>query len=490
MIDYNSYIPTAYILWLLFLFFLPIMIFFRYTRIDNELLDLKGLKLTPRLVDGNVVCVSNNFSAFMKMNPTLSLSNAAVKIFKDICTNAESGNYYNPNLYIVSFKTTLRKFVLWVLLGSHIPLLCLLLIFGIPFGIIIRYQVFCYLLVYLVEMAVQYRLGNFSRILYTNWYNRIMNFDLLTVKLIRYDVEKIKELTNSRELLEAANKFEGANTTLVEYLSKQTEMLTGKMDQLLNIQQQSNGITAQSILLSLDNSIEKYKEVNEHIQAISGSIRDSYQSITGLSEERKDEINSINKNSELLLDIRENFKNYQSEAFKTEISQFQAIGTSLDHNVSKTLVSAGNIIEQNFKRLEEGYSQFFDVCKELGRVMSGNYEEKTASALTLLLNNLTSEYSETRKIMEKTGKLIEEAAQVNELLCKSVYEFTQFSTVPPPKEKITGLKTYFKRVKDARKELFSYFRYVFSGIILKLFGKKKRKNKKNKKEENTDKENE
>jgi hypothetical protein len=442
------------------------MIFFRFTGIGIELLELKGLKLTPKLQKGNIVGVSNNFEAFMKAHPNLKESNIGVKIFRNVCNDAEKGFSYNPNLYISSYKATLQKFVLWMLLGSHVPLMFLLLVKRPPFfAEIVRFQACCYILIYILEMIIQYKYAQFAKVFYTNWYNKILNFDLLTIKLIHNDVDQIKKLSNSHDLLEAVSKFEGTNIVLANELSVHSKMLSAKMDELINLQQKTNGINAQSVLLSLDDSIEKYREINAHIQVISESIRSSFESITNLSESREDEINAVNKNTELLSDIRERFKTYQSEAFTTELAHLQTITTSLDNNVSKAFISAGNVITQNFERLEEGYDKFFDMCKTLSEAVSSNYEEKTATALTSLFNSLSSEFSAMKKQIEKTTEVIEKTSQATELLCKTVYEFTQYTMSPSFMGKIGGFVNFSNRLKDAAERLISYERLVSLGDV-------------------------
>jgi hypothetical protein len=319
-------------------------------------------------------------------------------------------------------------------------------------------------------MIIQYKCARFAKIFYVNWYNKISNFELLTIKLIHNDVDQIKKLSNSHDLLEVVNKFEETNITLSNDLSLHSRMLSAKLDELINLQQKTNGINAQSVLLSLDDSVAKYREINAHIQVISESIRNSLESITGLAEDREDEIGAINKNTELLLDIREGFKAYQSEAFKTELAQLEAIAASLDNNASKAFASAGNVLTQNFARLEEGYDEFFAMCKALGEAVSGNYEEKTASALTLLSSGLVSEFMEMRRQTEKTTEIIESTSKATELLCKTVHDFTQYAMSRSFKAKIGRFVNFLKKLKDAVKKLIPLKKLI---LLKKLIPHKK-----------------
>jgi hypothetical protein len=469
----------VYTTWFLFFFLLPLTLFLKLTSIDIELIHLKGLKLTPQLLDGNIVGTSNNFDVFIKNHPNLKEANIILKLFKNICDDANNGLSYNPNFYISSYKTTLHKFVLWMLLGSHIPLMYLLLICNITFAATIKYQVCCYILIYILEIMIQYKHAQFSKVFYTNWYNKILNFDLLTINLIRNDVEKIKELSNSHDLLDVVNKFEASNTVLANKLLMQSEMLSAKLDELINIQQKMNGINAQSVLISFDDTIGKYREINAHIQVISENIRSSFESITMISKSREDEINTINKNTGLLLDIREQFKDYQSEIFKTELAQLQMITASLDNNVNKAFVSAVNIITQNFERLENGYDKFFDMCKLLSESISSNYEEKTASALALFFNTLMQEYSEMRKQTEKITEVVERTSEATELLCKTVYDFTQYTMAPNFMEKISKFVNFSSTLKNATEKLISYENLAsLSEVTVNDHNEKKRKVKK------------
>ena len=456
MIDFLPQIQFIFMLWFLVFYLLPVIIILRYNRIDIELFELKGLELTPQKLDNNIVGVSNNYEAYIQKHPNLKKSNVIIKILKDICSNAGKGIFVNPNLYISSYRSTLRKYVLWLLLGSHIPLLFLLFTQTALLAEIVKYQICCYILIYILEMIFQYKHALFTKIFYANWYNKILNFDLLTVKMIRNDVEQITNLSNSHDLLESINKFETINAELSNNLISHSKMLSDKLDELLKMQQKMNGINSQSILLSLDDSVARYREINAHIQVVSESIRNSVDCITKLTEERKDEINAINKNSGLLSDMRDRFINYQSEAFKAELAHLQQITTSIDNNAGKAFASAGNVITQNFVRLEEGYDRFFDMCKSLSTAISNDYEEKTASALKIFLDNLISEFSEMKKQTEKSVQVIENTSQSTELLCKTVYDFTQFTMAPDFMSKISKFGTFSARLKDAAEKLLSY----------------------------------
>jgi len=453
-------IQDVYVIWFLFLFLIPVIIFLKDTRIDTELLELNGLKLTPKLLDGNITGVESNYKEFIAKHPKLKKNNIVLKIFKNICNDAGNGISYNPNLYIFSFNSTLQKFVFWILLGSHIPVIYLILIKDVLFSQIVNYQVCCYIAVYILEMITRYKHAQFSKVFYANWYNKILNFDLLTAKLIRNDVERIKDLSDSRDLLEAVNRFERTNTSLANSLLTQSGMLSNKFDELINLQNRMNGINPQSIILSLDDSIMKYREINAHIQVISENIRNSFESIIKLSKSRKDEINSINKNSEMLSELREQFTNYQSEAFKKELDQFEKISDSLNNNVSNAIKSSSYTIEQNFQRLKEGYDKFFDMCDELRKAVSANYEEKTASALTSFYNTLLSEFEEMRKQTEKTTEIIDKTSQATEQLCKIVYEFTQYTMSPGFMGKISKYGNFSNRLKEAAEKLISYEKLV------------------------------
>ncbi|MDR1459352.1 MAG: hypothetical protein LBI60_03985, partial [Bacteroidales bacterium] len=315
---------------------------------------LKGLVLKPRLKDGNIVSISSDFAAFMKENTNLENSNIVIKMLKTMCNDADKGVCFNPGLYLSNFRATLRKFILWVLLGNHGPLIVLLFLYIMPLFEIINYQVCCYFLTYILEMALQYKYAQFTRLFYANWYDKILNFDLLTVNMIRNDTEKIKELSSTQDLLEIVDKFTTTNSVLSNGLMDSTAMLSARLDEFLNIQQKSNGINTQTILISLDDCIKKFTEVHKSMQGIAENAENSLDNLTKLSESKEDEINAINKNTDILSDLRERFKTYQSEAFSSELTHLQKITESLENNVSKAFLSIDTAIIQNFSRLEAG----------------------------------------------------------------------------------------------------------------------------------------
>jgi hypothetical protein len=454
-----------YGVWFLALFLIPVLVFFRLTAILPEMAVLKGLVLKPRLKGGNIVSISNDFAAFMKKNTNLKETNMVIKTLRTMCGDADKGICHNPGLYLSGFRAVLRKFVLWVLLGSHIPLIVLLFLETEPFPELVKCQVCCYVLVYALEMALQYKYARFTRLFYANWYDKILNFDLLTVSMIRNDTEKIKQLSNSKDLLEAVDKFTASNRMLSNGLESSTAMLSARLDEFLNIQRKTNGINAQTILVSLDDCIGKFAEVRESMREIAKNAENSLDSLTALSKSRKNEINAINRNTDILSDLRERFKTYQSEAFLSELSHLQEITESLENNVSKAFLSIDTVITRNFSRLETGYDRFFDMCKVLGEAVSDNYEEKTASILALLSNNLVSEFAAIRERMDKLTDGIRGTSEATRILCETVYEFTQYTVSPGFMGRIGKYVNFSGKLKDAADKLISYQKLTQLGDI-------------------------
>jgi len=447
---------TYYYAWFLTLYLIPVIVFFHRTKILPEMASLKGLVLEPKLKNGNIVSISNDFNAFMKENTRLKKNNIVIKMLQTMCNDADKGICHNPSLYILNFRAKLRKFVLWVLLGSHIPLFIFLFIEVMPFAEIIKYQVCCYVLIYVLEMALQYKHARFTGIFYSNWYDKILNFDLLNVSMIRNDIERIKELSNSRDLLEAVDKFTETNNQLSNELLSHTAMLSERLDEFLDIQQKAKGINALTVISSLDDCIKKTSEVYENIRFISKDIENSLKSLTALSKSKEVEINAINKNTDILSDLREQFKTYQSEAFSAELAHLKKVAESLENNVSKAFVSIDSAITQNYSRLEIGYDKFFDMCKSLSESMSGNYEEKTVSILASLFNNLILEFTAIKERIDKLANAVTGTSDATKILCETVYDFTQYTMSPNFMGRVSNYVNFTNRLKDAAGKLISY----------------------------------
>jgi hypothetical protein len=427
---------------------------------------LKGLVLKPKLKTDNIVSISNNFNDFIKANNNLKESNIIIKILRTMCDDAEKGICHNQTLYIFYFRVKLRKFILWVLLGSHIPLFIYLFIDIMPFTEIIKYQVCCYVLIYILEMVLQYKHAKFTKIFYSNWYDKILNFDLLNVNMIRNDIDRIKKLSNSHDLLEAVDKFTVSNNQLSKELSSHTIMLSARLDDFINIQQKANGINAQTVILSLDDCIKKSSEIYENMRNISMSIDNSLNSLITLSKLKNDDINVINKNTNILSDIRDRFKTYQNEVFPIELAHLQKIADSLENNISKTFVSIDSAITQNISRLEVGYDKFFDMCKTLSELMSDKYEENTISILTLLCNNFISEFISIKERLDKLTVAITGTSDATKILCETVYEFTQYTMSPKFMERISGYMNFSNKLKDATNKLVSYQKLAELGVVI------------------------
>jgi len=455
-----------YGMWFLIFYLIPIIIFFRLTSISPEMMSLKGLSLNPRLKEDNIISVSNNFNAYMDKNSNLNERNIVIKMLRIMCNDADKGICHKPELYLSIFSAKLRKFTLWLLLGSHIPLFYCFFVEIMPFTEIIKYQICCYFLIYILEMVLQFKRAQFNRIFYSNWYDKILNFDLLSVSMIRNDIERIQKLSNSHDLLEAVSKFTAANYNLSTELSFQVKMLSARLEEFLNIQQKTNGINSQNIISSLDDCVKKFSEVYEIMQGISKNIHNSLNSLTAVSLSNKDEINAINKNTDILYDLREQFKTYQSKAFSTELTYLQKLSESLENNINKTFLSIDASVSQNFSRLEVGYDKFFDMCKSLCELMSDKYEEKTISVLSLLFNNFISEFISIKEKVDKLTNAITGTADSTKILCDTVYDFTKYTESPNFMERISNYINFSNKLKDAAEKLISYQKLAELGDVV------------------------
>jgi hypothetical protein len=281
--------------------------------------------------------------------------------------------------------------------------------------------------------------------------------------MIRNDTEKIKNLSNSKDLLEAVNKFTETNANLSDSLALHTDMLSQKLDELINQQNMMQGINAKNVLLTLDDSIEKYREMNVHFQVISENIRNSVEDLTKISKTKKDEINTINKNTELLLDLRDRLKTYQSETFKTELAQLRSTTVSLENNVSKAFSSIDTVLTQSFSRLEGGYDKFFDMCNALSETMSEKYEEKTVSTLNMLLEKMIFEFSAIREQIGRLSDVVAGTSDATKILCETVYDFTQYTLSPSFMGRIVNYPNFSQKLSDAANKLISYQKLIDLG---------------------------
>jgi hypothetical protein len=443
---------------------MPLIVLFRRTTILPEMLELKGLVLKPRLMDGRIVSMSSNVADFLKKNEKIKNTNLLVGILQAMCNDADKGICHSANLYLTDFRASLRKFMLWVLLGSHIPFFVLLFYKHAPFTELIKYQLCCYVLMYLLEMALQYRYIGFTKVFYTHWYDKIMNFDLLLVSMIRSDVKNIKNLCNSQVLQETVEKFAESNSSLANGLLTHTVMLSARLEDFLNVQQKTNGISAQTVVMSLDDCIKRFTEVHENLRQINAGFEQAFDTLTKINKSNKNEINAINKNAEMLFDLRENFKTYKSEAVSAEITQLQKTAGLLENNVGSAFAAISNAMSQNFTRLEAGYDEFFDMCKNMSETMLSNYEEKSASLLTSLSDSLVGEFAVIKERMEKLASAIEGTSEATKIICETFFDFTQYNKAPDFMDKITKFVKFSGKLKDAADKLIVYEKLAALGL--------------------------
>ncbi|MHC6202380.1 hypothetical protein ACYULU_04205 [Breznakiellaceae bacterium SP9] len=449
-----------YGVWFLTLFLIPTLVVFRRSSISKEMRSLDGLVLKPELKDGTVVAMANDFAAFVAEKPQLKRDNIVVKILQTMCDDAAKGVCHSASLYLSTFRAALRKIILWVLLGSHIPLIVLLFRERGPFAALIKYQVCAYVLVYMLEMALQYKYAAFTKIFYTSWYDKIVNFDLLTVRMIHHDVERIKGLSNSGDLLEAIDKFMLVNNTLSNELSSTANMLSSRLDEFLSIQDAAKGINAQTVLSSFDDCTKKALQVTTHMEGIAKNVEASLTHLTALSESKRLEINAVNRNTEVLYELRQRFKTYQSEAFSAELSHLQHVAESLENNVSKAFAGINTAITQHYSHLEMGYDSFFDMCKSLSEAMSDKYEEKTAAILAELLTHCIAAFTAISERMNTLTASITGTSDATKVLCETMFDFTRYTADPNFMRRIAKYVNFSRKLKSAADTLLSYQKLI------------------------------
>jgi hypothetical protein len=447
---------VIYILWFLFLYILPAIVLFKMTAITPDMMELRGLTLIPRFnAEKEAMSLDNNFHGFLSLYPHLKkINNIVIKILQRMCNDAEKGNVFNPNVYILKYKNTLDRFAGYVFLGTFIPFLMVLILDNDSIYNLLVIQAVCLVLILILHRLLSYRFEIFQEIFWKHWYDKILNFDLISINMIRPYLLNMQESPETNALLSAVKKLAETVEKQSDLLMNNTNDMSLKLDEFIRLQKPREGITCQNTADSLNDTLKKTAEIGANLDDVCEKIERSLNSLIKITEKDKLDINTINKNASLLSEIKKLFTAYRSEALSAEISNLQKVTSILENNISNVFALIDETIKTNASGLSASYGKFSELCKKFTDSISENQNTKK---ILQALNDYFLQNSAT--VNEQTALLenaIKETSSSTRRLCESVYDFTQPALSPTFMEKIRSSMNYSQKPKDTPVELISY----------------------------------
>jgi len=402
-------IPTFFLIWFCALYLLPLVILFWRTSIHKKMVELEGLELKPRIdSNSNVFSIGTNCDEFIGnigIGKWTKKYNIIVRIFQLICDDANSGKRYNPESYLSILKHTYDRFFSILLLCSFFPSIISIILESGSFYEILRIQLLCCVLVFVINIVLKNRLMKFREVFFRTWYDKILNFDLIAIHEIRTTIKNdYSSLAAHNAMSNLLSKFIEMKLTLEENIENHTALLTERLDEFIKCKEADESVSNQNILNALQSGIETTMELNSGYGQITTNINTALSGISELVSIPKPTIDAINENASLLKEIRDKFSYHSEKSHFAELEHLQQITITLEKNIDSTFVLVESALKKTIQTLGDSYERFSAMCAKFNQIHSATIDvRQVEDALAILiqenkkLEDCYNEYTEKFK---------------------------------------------------------------------------------------------
>jgi hypothetical protein len=256
-----------------------------------------------------------------------------------------------------------------VFLASHIaPVIVLILTqFSLDtmFDVLLSVQFIWYVLIIAGQRLLSGNYNVFTEMFYCNWYNKLLNFDMLSINALK---EKLFNETYfvtpdeiNKMLLETRNAFKEP----VELLLSSSEKLSSALESFTGELQKYDLVTAESVVASIEEKVKSFESLCEQLENITLQSKESYTYLSKHVDKNKININAINTLANEFSDLRNTLAGYTNAAETAAIEKLADIASVLENNVSKTFATIEDTLKTNAVELSKSYDRFFEICKIL-----------------------------------------------------------------------------------------------------------------------------
>jgi hypothetical protein len=448
--------------WLLLFYLIPVMLFFQKTALAAALIKLDGLKLRPVYdKEHSVISVDNNFTDFLNANTVIKKDNLAVKALSEMCENGRQGIKLSPDYYINRFKSKCRNFLYYIFLSLQIPLVVTLILnsfhFASAFFIkVMLIHIIGVVLILVLKKFTDNRVTAFTECLYKYWYDKILNFDLITIKELKPAIMDSLRSESAGQLIDAAGAFSAINEQRCNTLLESTQTLKEKLDELLALEADKKNITWDNVASSLTGNLEALDRMSLETANITKGAKETIKELVKAIQSSGIDLDAINKNTSLLQEIKEEFAAYKGNAYPKELERLDKISEALEIIANSTFGQIKNTIESNTQKLVASYDEFFRICGKFSENLDRNYEEDTVLALNALGNKYSASLAKIETANTKLTETVNETSEAAKELCKAAFDFTQYTLSQDFMNKLKGNAGFKKRLEAATKKLVSY----------------------------------
>ncbi|MDR2477448.1 MAG: hypothetical protein LBD18_06665 [Treponema sp.] len=394
---------VIYILWLVFLFLLPALVFARFLLLPENLARLEGLAVDPYFdQEKNVTRVNTNYDEFaaavcagagsvseknflVKIVHKLKLPgkfNIPLAILGVMCGDARIGVKYHPHLYLARYKNSIRHFTGYAVLGSFLPALVLLLKPNPEnlFNVMVP-QVCGLGLVFILYLVLRYLFEAFETVFYKNWFDGILNFDVLSFQKIRPQVLDSLDTVFQQSMWKNLNEGNDA--------------LAGQIEKFRQFREQGQELSGKEIVETARTTTAGLEELKEALEKICVKADESFQRLNSIASRNSVNINVITENTRSMIDLRDLLLEWRNGPQNTEQKALQEITEALVHSIRQSFRNMENTVEINAKGLSESFEGFFNVCHSLSVLPTIDDEQALITALQELNRHLRAAVKET-----------------------------------------------------------------------------------------------
>jgi len=124
-------------------------------------------------------------------------------------------------------------------------------------------------------------------------------------------------------------------------------------------------ITAESIVVSLEDKIKRFKIICEQLENSASLSKESYNYLSKYIENNKIDINAITALANEFSNLRNTFARYTNTTETAAIEKLSNITSTFENKINKTFGTIEETLKENAAALTKSYDHFFEICKLL-----------------------------------------------------------------------------------------------------------------------------
>jgi len=360
-------IIIVYGLCFVFTYVIPLILFLRRLKIIPELKDLKNLVSDPQYdKDSNVASIKTYFGAFSTGLEKSIRKNYIFKILSRICADVKDGKKYNPSFYLSLYRKCQYRFLGNVFLASHIaPVLVIVLAqFSLDnFDVLLSLQFIWYVLIIAGQRLLSRNYDLFTEMFYCNWYNKLLNFDMLSINALKEKIFNETYIITPEEINKILLEMRNAFKEPVDLLLSSSEKLSSALETFTGEIQKYDLVTVESVVASIEEKVNSFESLCKQLEKITLQSKESYTYLSKHVDKNKININAINTLANEFSDLRNTLAGYTNTAETAAIKKLADITSALENNVNKTFTTIEDTLKTNAAELSKSYDRFFEICK-------------------------------------------------------------------------------------------------------------------------------